>query len=182
MPLFKKKEPPKVSPERLFKSTPVANPEVKYEEDENGIVTILIPRRAGGSEQPTRTAKIKLDIIGSKVWKKIDGKTSMNEIAKWMKNEFMITEREAEVSLSMFLKNLVEKRLVFLILPPPRPGTAEVQEEIQRIKAEVEELDKAYRKKKVDEKTYRGLKEKYEEAIEELLEKEESGEKSSDKA
>lgn len=182
MPLFKKKEPPKVSPERVFRSTPIVNPEVKSEEDENGIVTILIPRRTGGSEQPARTAKIKLDIIGSKVWKKIDGKTSMDDIAKWMQNEFMITEREAEVSLSMFLKNLVEKRLVFLILPPPRPGTAEVQEEIQRIKAEIEELEKAYRKKKVDEKTYREMKKKYEEAIEELLEKEKPSGKSSDKA
>jgi hypothetical protein len=182
MPLFKKKEPPKVSPERLFKSTPVVNPEVKYEEDEDGVVTILVPVRTSSSGQATRTAKIKLDIIGSKVWKRIDGKTSLNEIAQWMKKEFMITEREAEVSLSMFLKSLVEKRLVALILPPPRPGTPEVQEEIQRIKAEIENLEKAYRKRKIDEKTFKELKEKYEEAIEELKEKEKSGEKLPDKA
>jgi hypothetical protein len=182
MPLFKKKEGPKVSPERLQKSIPVINPEIKYEEDSEGIVTVMIPVRTGDAKQAIRTMKIKLDIIGSKVWKKIDGKTTLSGIAEWMKNEFKITEREAEVSLSMFIRSLIEKRLVALILPPPRPGTPEVQEEIQRIKTEVADLEKAYRKKKIDEKTYKALKEKYEEAIEEFLKREKTAGKTSDQA
>jgi hypothetical protein len=184
MPLFgKKKEPPKVSPERLYRSIPIANPRVRYEEDAEGIVTILIPIATGDSKQPERTAKIKLDVIGSKVWKKIDGKTPFNEIVQWMKKEFMLTEREAEVSLSMFMKSLVDKKLVALALPPPKPGTPEVQEEIERIRFEIEELEKAYKKKKVDEKTFVELKEKYEQAIRELEEKEaEAAGKPSDKS
>lgn len=176
MPLFrKKKEPPKVSPGRLYRSIPIVNPKVRYEEDSEGIVTILIPIATGISEQAERVAKIKLDTIGSKVWKKIDGKTPFNEIVQWMKKEFMLTEREAEVSLSMFMKSLVDKRLVALALPPPIPGTPEVQEEIERIRFEIEELENAYKKKKVDEKTFRELKEKYEQAIRELEEKEIGG-------
>ncbi len=101
-------------------------------------------------------------------------------MVQWMKKEFMLTEREAEVSLSMFMKSLVEKKLVALALPPPTPGTPEVQEEIERIKVEMEELEKAYRKKKIDEKTYSELKEKYEKAIEEMREAE-SSEKPSNK-
>lgn len=180
MPFFKKKKPPQISPERLRRSIPIANPSIRYEEDAKGVVTILIPVATSGSKQAERTARIKLDVIGSKVWKKIDGKTSLNEMVQWMKKEFMLTEREAEVSLSMFMKNLVEKKLVALALPPPTLGTPEVKEEIERIKVEIEELGKAYRKKKVDEKTYNELKEKYEKTIEELQEAETSG-KSSNK-
>jgi hypothetical protein len=173
MPLFgKKSEPPRVSPGRLYRSIPIVNPRVKHEEDAEGIVTILIPVPTGDPKNPERTARIKLDAIGSKVWKRIDGKTPLNEIVQWMKNEFMLTEREAEVSLSMFMKSLVDKKLVALALPPPTPGTPEVQEEIERIRFEIEDLEKAYKKKKVDEKTFRELKEKYEQAIKELEEKE----------
>ncbi|MEM1557486.1 MAG: PqqD family protein [Thermoproteota archaeon] len=171
MSIFKKKQSPKISPERLYRSIPVTNPGLKYEEDSNGIVTILIPVKERGSDRVIRTAKIKLDIIGSKVWKKIDGKTSIGEIIEWMKKEFMITTKEADVSLSMFLNSLIERKLIALILPPPKPGTPEVQEEIERISFEIKELEKAYKKKKVDEKTYREIREKYEEAIRELKEK-----------
>lgn len=185
MPLFKKKEPPKVSPERLYRSIPVLNPNVKYEEDSEGLVTILIPMATtpvamGDSkkaEGAARARRIKLDIIGSKVWKQIDGKTPFNELVQWMRKEFVLTEREAEVSLSMFMKNLVDKKLVALILPRPKPGTPEVQEEIERIKVEAGELEKAYRKKKIDEKVYKEIKERYEEAIKELKELEKSDEK-----
>ncbi|MGQ9597295.1 MAG: PqqD family peptide modification chaperone [Thermoproteota archaeon] len=185
MPLFKKKEPPKVSPERLYRSIPVLNPNVKYEEDSEGLVTILIPMATtpvamGDSkkaEGAARVRRIKLDIIGSKVWKQIDGKTPFNELVQWMRKEFVLTEREAEVSLSMFMKNLVDKKLVALILPRPKPGTPEVQEEIERIKVEAGELEKAYRKKKIDENVYKEIKERYEEAIKELKELEKSDEK-----
>jgi hypothetical protein len=170
---LKKEKPPKISPERLYHSIPVINPELKHEEDENGIVRILIPVRSGS--QTVRTVKIRLDAIGSRIWKRIDGKTSISEIAQWMKREFMVTEKEAEASLSLFIRNLVDKKLVALILPPPRPGTPEVQEEIERIRFEIKELEKAYKKRKVDEETYREIRGKYEEAIRELEEKEKSG-------
>ncbi|MDW8034608.1 MAG: PqqD family protein [Nitrososphaerota archaeon] len=166
MTLFKKHHPPTVSPERIYRSTPIVTPGVQYEEDSKGIVTLLIPIKEG--DKIIRTIKIRLDIIGSKVWKKIDGKTSFSEICRWMKNEFLITEKEAEVSLSMFIKSLVDKRLVALILPPPRPGTEEVLEEIERLRFEIKELEKAYRKKRIDEKTYLEAKAGYEEAIREL--------------
>ncbi|MBO3800077.1 MAG: PqqD family protein [Candidatus Brockarchaeota archaeon] len=167
--LKKKEKPPKISPERLYHSIPVITPGLEYEEDAKGIIRILVPVKSG--TQTVRTIKIKLDAIGSRIWKRIDGKTSISEIAQWMKNEFMITEREAEISLSMFIKSLVDKKLVALILPPPKPGTPEVQEEIERIRFEIKELEKAYKKKKVDEKTYREIRERYEEAIKELEEK-----------
>lgn len=163
---FKKQKPPTVSPERLYRSTPVVTPGVEYEEDSRGIVTLMIPIREG--DKVVRKTKIKLDAIGSKVWKKIDGKTSFSEICQWMKSEFLITEKEAEVSLSMFIKMLAERRLIALILPPPRPGTGEVQEELERLRFEIRELEKAYRKKRIDEKIYKEAKASYEEAIKEL--------------
>ncbi|MEM3658117.1 MAG: PqqD family protein [Candidatus Hadarchaeum sp.] len=173
MPFFKKQQPPKVSPERLYRSTPVVTPGIQYEEDSKGIITLLIPIKE--DDKVIRTMKIKLDAIGSKVWKKIDGKTSFNEICQWMKSEFLITEKEAEVSLSMFIKSLADKRLVALVLPPPKPGTEEVQEELERLKFEIRELEKAYRKRRIDEKTYMEAKASYEEAIKELEKLEKPG-------
>jgi len=163
---FKKQKPPAISPERLYRSTPVATPGVEYEEDSKGMVTLIIPIKEG--DKVVRKMKIKLDAIGSKVWKKIDGKTSFNEICQWMKSEFLITDKEAEVSLSMFIKMLADRRLVLLILPPPKPGTEEVQEELERLRFEIKELEKAYRKKRIDEKTYKEARASYEEAIKEL--------------
>lgn len=163
---FKKQKPPTISPDRFYKSIPVVTPGLQYEEDSKGIVTILIPIREG--DKVVRTAKIKLDFIGSKVWKKIDGKTSFSELCQWMKSEFLITEKEAEISLSMFIKMLADRRLVLLILPPPKPGTEEVQEELERLRFEIKELEKAYRKKRIDEKTYKEARASYEEAIKEL--------------
>ncbi|MGQ9478647.1 MAG: PqqD family protein, partial [Thermoproteota archaeon] len=134
MPLLRKKEEePRISLERLHGSIPVIHPELKQEENSEGIITILIPIK-DKSGRIIRTAKINLDLIGSKIWKKIDGKTTFSEISQWMKKEFVITEKEAEVSLSMFIKSLIDKRLIALILPPPKPGTPEVEEEIKRIK------------------------------------------------
>ncbi|MEM1543043.1 MAG: PqqD family protein [Ignisphaera sp.] len=163
---FKKQKPPTISPDRFYKSIPVVTPGLQYEEDSKGIVTILIPIREG--DKVVRTAKIKLDFIGSKVWKKIDGKTSFSELCQWMKSEFLITEKEAEISLSMFIKMLADRRLIALVLPPPRPGTKEVEEELERLRFEIRELEKAYKKRRINEEVYKKVRENYEEAIREL--------------
>ncbi|MEM2960551.1 MAG: PqqD family protein [Candidatus Bathyarchaeia archaeon] len=168
----KKKVEPSISPERLAKSVPVVNPILKCEEDDKGLITIVVPVSKSGwlgkVVDIPESKKVKLDEIGSKVWKRFDGKTDVGAITEWMKKEFMITQREAEISLSLFIKKLMEKRFIALLVPPPKPGTQEALAEIERLKKELKELEKAYKSKKVDDDTYRALTERYSKVMADL--------------
>jgi|YelNatPaOPRAMG01_1025707.scaffolds.fasta_scaffold47024_3 hypothetical protein len=168
----KKKAEPSISPERFAKSVPVVNPILKFEEDSNGLITIVVPLSKsswlGKVVDTPESKKVKLDEIGSKVWKRFDGKTDISAITEWMKKEFMITQREAEISLSLFIRKLMEKRFIALLVPPPKPGTQEALSEIDRLKRELKELEKAYRKKKIDDETYRTLTDRYNRVIADL--------------
>lgn len=168
----KKKAEPSISPERFLKSIPVVNPVLKCEEDSNGLITLVVPVPKSGwvkkvIEVP-ESKKVKLDEIGSKVWKRFDGKTDVDTIIEWMKKEFFITQREAEISLFLFIRKLMEKRFIALLVPSPKPGTKEALAEIERLRIELKELEKAHKKKQVDDETYKALTERYEKIIADL--------------
>ena len=175
-PMFsKKKSEVTIPPEKFFKSIPVINSAIKCEEDENGLITVIVPvpetiwvKYARTRTKIPENKRIKLDRIGSKIWKRFDDKTTLGEIVKWMKDEFMITEREAELSLPLFIKNLMEKKFIALFITPPKPGTAEATAEINRLERELADLEKSYHKRKIDENTYKGLKENYDKTIAKL--------------
>jgi hypothetical protein len=176
VPMFsRKKSEATIDPEKFFKSIPIINSAIKYEEDEDGIITVIVPvpetiwiKYARTRTKIPEKKRIKLDRIGSKVWKRFDGKTTLGEIVKWMKGEFTITEREAELSLPLFVKNLMEKKFIALFVTSPKPGTAEAIAEINRLERELVDLEKSYHKRKIDESTYKGLKESYDKTIAEL--------------
>jgi len=153
---FKKKKKRMLSRDRFLESRPLVNPMIKIEETEPGIVTLLVPIDRKGipailSKSVTIPdhKKIQLDEIGSKVWGKMDGKASMSDISRWMVEEFKITPREAELSLSAFFDKLSSKGLVGLMVPPPKPGTEEAKEEAKELRARYKEIQELHRKGKM---------------------------------
>jgi hypothetical protein len=171
---FKKKKKP-LSRERFLGSRPVLNPTVKTEESEEGVITLVVPvDRSGlpmlfgkGLSLP-KERKIQLDEIGTKVWKKIDGSMTMAELSKWMADEFKVTQREAEVSLGIYLDKLIEKGLVGVIVPPPKPGTPEAAEEAKELRRRSKELEDSHRKGKITEQQLKEAQQQIAKMLEEM--------------
>ena len=60
----------------------------------------------------TFTKKLQLDQLGVQVWRMIDGKQSVKSIIEQFAGHHKLDSREAEVSVTLFLKSLGEKGLI----------------------------------------------------------------------
>ena len=73
---------------------PVKNPEIKWETDENGIVTLLVEnkgffnRAAQKLLKKPKVSQVHLDENGSFVWPLIDGQRDITEIGKFVDEHF----------------------------------------------------------------------------------------------
>lgn len=73
------------------------------------------------SSQPTKAKelrKVELDLIGSIIWQACDGKMRVRDIIEEIRREFKITQREAEVSVTEYIKTLGNRGLIILEMPP----------------------------------------------------------------
>jgi hypothetical protein len=74
-------------------------------------------RRMTGKKEETFIRKIQLDELGCQVWAMIDGKTDVASIVNAFARHHKIHRREAEISVTLFIKSLGEKGLIGLRLP-----------------------------------------------------------------
>lgn len=171
---FKKKEKT-ISRERFLKAIPIRNPIIKYETADDDTVTLIIPRNPDAVSTFVQKMftlpsekKVKLDEIGSKVWLKVDGKTNMQDLIKWFSEEFRVAQREAEVSLSLFFKELSRRGFLTLLVPLPEPGTPEAKEEIEELKSQLKSIEKEFKRGKLSEEQFNQIRKTLEEKIEYL--------------
>ncbi len=59
-----------------------------------------------------REKKIRLDEIGSWVWRRCDGRTDVEAMINQMSEEFKLSRKESEVSLFSFLRSMSKKKLI----------------------------------------------------------------------
>ncbi|MFQ6097515.1 MAG: PqqD family protein [Armatimonadota bacterium] len=129
-----KKRTPFVTPEQARKAVPVRHPMIKWEVQEDGTVTITIPRR---NDLKVRLLSIlfpmpeqrtvALDEVGSEVWHMCDGTHTVGEMVTRFAKKYKLNRREAEVSLKEFLNTLVKRHYVGLQLekaPIQEPSAA----------------------------------------------------------
>jgi hypothetical protein len=129
--LFRKK-PPRLSRDVSFATIPVRNELLEYEEDEQGLVSVKIPRK------DTRWVKamskimyvpasrvISLDEIGSYVWRMCDGKTTVKELIDDFRTKYKLSRKEAEIFMVTFLRTLTQKGIIGLAVPTAEPGQEE---------------------------------------------------------
>ncbi|MBO3801011.1 MAG: PqqD family protein [Thermoproteota archaeon] len=171
---FKKKEKT-VSRERFLNAIPIRNPIIKWETSDDNTVTLIISRSPDAVSTFVQKMftlpgekKVKLDEIGSKVWLKVDGKSNMQDLIKWFSEEFRVAQREAEVSLSLFFKELSKRGFLTLLVPLPSPGTPEAIEEIEELKSQLKAVEKEFKKGKINEEQFNQIKKTLEEKIEYL--------------
>ena len=73
---------------------PEKNPEIEYEADEDGIITVLIEWKgfyhkiAQQLFRRPRVSDIRLDELGSFVWNAVDGKKDVHQISKELEQQF----------------------------------------------------------------------------------------------
>ena len=124
MKVFRKKsELSRPSRRETLEYTPVKNIQISETRLESGVVIIEYPlavrpwivavaRRLGGDQNRKQTKKLQLDAMGTSVWDLEDGKRSVRMIIRNFAKAHRLENREAEISVTSFLRQLGQRGLI----------------------------------------------------------------------
>jgi hypothetical protein len=120
MAFWRRKKEPQLSREQVMGSRPLRNSLLEWAATEDGKVVITIPRRqdavgriASMLFHVPKTRQLLLDDeVGSSVWKICDGEHTLKQIVDFLCEKYKLTRKEAEVSVTEFLRQLGKRRLV----------------------------------------------------------------------
>ncbi len=127
MKLFQRKNQhptPQVNRQEALRCVPIVNSSVWSGELDSGEIMLEFPlqmkplfhsifRRFGNSLQ-VPTKKLRLDEMGSCVWKKINGENTVQDIITSFAQQYRITRQEAEKSVTTFLADLGRRGIIAL--------------------------------------------------------------------
>lgn len=120
---------PKVTRAQMLGAIPVRNATVEWaresrDESRPNIALLRIPRRADKFGNTIAKLfklpefrRLELDEIGSDVWEMCDGTVSVDALTKAICTKYRLNRRQAEASVTAYLKMLAERRLVGLKSP-----------------------------------------------------------------
>jgi hypothetical protein len=123
---FKKnKDKPTISRAEALQCTPVKNIDVRETRLDGGetlltyTVTVRpwfvgLVKRLGGASDGTHLKKLQLDPLGTDVWDLVDGRRSVRSIVAQFAQIHRLHPKEAEVSVTVFLRELGKRGLVGL--------------------------------------------------------------------
>ena len=119
LPFIRKK--PVVDRDKALKACPVRHPRVRFERNDEGEITLYLPRRRDRVGRALMwifrappEKEVVLDEVGSDVWELCDGENSVDAIVNAVAKKYKITRRECETSIGVYLKTLGERHLVGL--------------------------------------------------------------------
>jgi hypothetical protein len=125
---------PKVSRAEVLGARPVRNPAVEWErgvwhEGRPAVVLLRVPRRADrwgnflarAFKLPTHR-KIELDEMGSDVWEMCDGGVTVDVVTRKVSQRYQLNRRQAEASVTAYMRMLAERRLLALRTRPKPAG------------------------------------------------------------
>ena len=117
-----------LSREDSLASLPVRNEALYTRRTDAGEVEITIPRRKAWYVgllskvfYVPKSRKIVLDELGTFVWERCDGETTVRDLIGSFAQRYKLGRREAEVSLTEYLKTLAKRGLIGIAVPR-RPG------------------------------------------------------------
>ncbi len=127
MEVFRKKQKrgPHILRAQALECTPVKNIHVKATRLDNGEVLLTYPgamrpwiagliRRFGGPSDRSFTKKLQLDELGTQVWDLIDGSSTAQRVIRRFAQDYQLHLKEAEVSVSRFLRELGRRGIIGL--------------------------------------------------------------------
>lgn len=114
---------------------PTKNPEVRETPLDSGELLLAYPvrvrpwfgslaRRLGAPAVEVQTRRLQLDTLGTAAWRLLDGERTVAAVVRAFAREFQLHPREAEVSVTRFLKELGKRGLIGLKAPPEQLRTA----------------------------------------------------------
>lgn len=121
----KKDDKPALAREQLLVSRPVRNPYLKWERKEGGEVVISVPRDKSSRRSNVLSKivslpeyrQVQLDRVGAEVWLNCDGSNTFEQVMTRLQEKHKLSRREAEVSLSLYTRKLMEKKFIALLVP-----------------------------------------------------------------
>ena len=124
MAFFSSRKQPVLPRRQALECIPVRNPEAGQTRNDEGILLSYpvevkpwfqgIFRRVAGRDSGIIVRKLQLDAMGSSVWEMIDNRRSVREIAELFGQRHHLGRREAEISVSAFVRELGRRGLVAL--------------------------------------------------------------------
>ncbi|MEW6673654.1 MAG: PqqD family protein [Thermodesulfobacteriota bacterium] len=125
--MFRKKQPPeKLTRTQALACIPVKGGHVQESRIESGEILLAYPdykqpwlarliRRLGSNENDgIRIKKLQLDALGTSVWELLDGRRSVQQVIDLFAQKYSLHPKEAEVSVSQFLRELGLRELIGL--------------------------------------------------------------------
>jgi len=116
--LFRRKKPI-LSRDQVYASRPMRNPNLRWERTEEGLVVLAIPRREDLLGKiltivfvVPKSRSVQLDEVGSFVWDLCDGENSIREMIDRLSGEYKLNRKEADVSLTTYLRDLAKRGIV----------------------------------------------------------------------
>jgi hypothetical protein len=107
---------------RALACTPIRNPEVEEQKISGGILLRYpvevkpwfqsIFKRLSNRDSNIIMRRLELDALGSSVWEMVDGRQTVAEIAEQFRIDHQLGTREAELSVTGFLKDLGKRSLI----------------------------------------------------------------------
>ena len=119
-----KKSGLKFTRDDVMKSCPVRNSLIKWDQSENGEVSLVVPQK----ETPwvkivskvfmlPRSRVVVLDEVGASVWVLCDGHNTIDTIIRSLSNKYKLTRKEAETSLLAYFRKLGKRGMVGFAVP-----------------------------------------------------------------
>jgi hypothetical protein len=122
--LAKTKATPQLSRNEALDCTPVRNRHVSEQRLDSGEILIVYPLAVRpwmatvakwlGARETLRTGKLQLDLLGSSVWERLDGRTPLRQLAAAFAQEHRLEPKEAQVAVTQFVRELGRRGLVGL--------------------------------------------------------------------
>jgi hypothetical protein len=120
-----KKQPSAFSRQEALTRVPIKNPLVRESRLESGVVLLTYPqplrpfvaalsRRIGGSAGVNPERKLELDDLGTQVWDMIDNRRPVERLVRRFAERHRLPPREAEVSVTQFLRELGRRGIIGL--------------------------------------------------------------------
>lgn len=119
--MFKKRENNPLDRRQSLDGVPVLNENVSSGNDNAGRLVINIKMKRGNGflarfQPPVLERNVRMDEIGAFVFKLIDNQRSALEIIELFLAKYRVNRREATLSVVEFLKSLVKRRIVSIVI------------------------------------------------------------------
>lgn len=110
--------------DQLLDAVPICNGAVRVEKRESNVILWVPIQRRWWLQPPLswflpirREKGVALDVVGSEVWSACDGKRRVEDIVEDFAQRHKLRFHESRASVTQFLKSLLERNLLVLVLP-----------------------------------------------------------------